>query len=531
MARWGFKEYETLPLIHVSDRQYFQDMKAGDALLLKKYNDTFCLDPTLGKLDGKFVNNIVIRSKSNSTSPDSPIMLGLSGDMYSVCNTVLPPGYGFSIIDRSGKILFNSQMNRSLLSNIYTEFEDPLAIEQYIRYRQERYFGSLPLHGKQVAMLVTPIRRLPFTVIVYTDLDTNQRFQLHILSLTSFFIGSIILLLILSAYCNEWARTPPSLVAIAPINFEWLRPVPAKAGYYRYLLWGMLSLAACYALAWFAVEFISHKHEFYLLSLSTLLPFYMAIFYFVLREKQKALENPDIKRPRPRAGLYIPSLAVGTITIYLLCIDPHSLNSWLTIFTQLFFIVLIWLLLRLFTKKFNTNDPDKMLPRYVRAVVTGILLVVIVPAAGLFCFFFKEETRTRNKQENLALASAICARKDGIIQDKSNYSFNKNDSGDSAFLADLKFTKGVYLPDSTGAGEPDVSAISIPAHPPEMYYRLRNFLFAGDTTALTFGSNPEFASDSSCSSPGKGIPKCSATTPAGTATTPGCDWRLRTTHD
>ncbi len=497
VARWGFKEYEALPLIHVSDRQYFQNMKAGDVLLLKKYNDTFCLDPTLGKLDGKFVNNIVIRSQSNSTSPDSPIMLGLSGDMYSVCNTVLPPGYGFSIIDRSGKILFNSQMNRSLLSSIYTEFEDPAAIEQYIRYRQERYFGSLPLHGQQVAMLVTPIRRLPFTVIVYTALDTDQRFQLHILSLTSFFIGCIILLLILSAYFNEWARTKPSLVAIAPINFEWLRPVPAKAGYYRYLQWGMVSLAACYAIAWFFVECIYHKHEFYLLSLSMLLPFYMAIFYFVLREKQKVLKNPDSESRGPWAGLYIPALAICTITIYLLCIDPRSWNSWLAIGTQLLFIGLIWLLQHLFTKDANTIDPDKMLPRFIRAVVTGILTVVIIPAMGLFCFFFKEETRTRNKQENLAMATAMCARKDAIIKDKSDYSFYKHDIADSVFLTGLKFTKGVYLPDSTGASEPDISATSISAHTPEMYYRLRNFLFSGDTTALTFGSNPQWASDSS----------------------------------
>ncbi len=41
------------------------------------------------------------------------------------------------------------------------------------------------------------------------------------------------------------------------------------------------------------------------------------------------------------------------------------------------------------------------------------------------------------------------------------------------------------------------SADAIPAHPPEMYYQLRNFLFPGDTTALTFGKTPEKAGDSS----------------------------------
>ena len=537
VARWGFKKYETLPKIHVEDRQYFQDMKAGNVLILRKDKelpwqnyiesvwkkaidslwkkgmdslcqndidslskkdiDTFCLDPTLSKLDGKFVNNIIIHSAVDPCDTGHPIMLGLSVAMYSVCNTILPPEFGFSIVDRAGKILFNSKMDRSLLSNIYTELDDQSTIGQYIRYRQERYIGSTTLHGEQVAMLVAPFKRLPFSVIVYTGLETNQHFELHILSLTSFFIGCIILLLILSAYFNEWSRSRPSLVSISQVDFEWLRPVPAKTGYYTYLLIGMYSLAYCYGLAWVLIEGFLHQHEFYLLSISMLLPFYLAIFYYLLREKQKSLHTRSKKRQAPSAALAIPLSAISTITIYMLCYDPLSPNTWLTLGTQLLFAGLIWLLLLIFTDRWDSTNRRKMLSRYVLAVMTGVLLAVIVPSMALFCFFFKEETRTRNKQENLAMANLICERKDDIKKEKNSYSFNTADSTDFSFLRDLKFFKGVYIPDSTGVPKPSSSAMSIPAHAPEMYYRLRNFLFAGDTTALTFGSNPEWASDSS----------------------------------
>jgi hypothetical protein len=504
VARWGFRNYETLPKIHVEDRKYFQDMKSGNVLVLKKDKDTckkdintFCLEPTLSKLDGKFVNTIIIRSAADPADTGHPIMLGLSVAMYSVCNTILPPEYGFSIVDRAGKILFNSKMDRSLLSSIYTELNDQSTIGQYLRYRQERYIGSTILHGEQVAMLVAPFKQLPFSVVVYTGLETNQRFELHILSLTSFFIGCIILLLILSAYFNEWSRTRPSLVSISQVNFEWLRPVPAKTGYYTYLLIGMSSLAYCYGLSWVLIEGLFHRHEFYLLSISMLLPFYLAIFYYLLREKQKSLHRSSKKAQAPLAALTIPLSAISTITIYILCYDPLGASTWLTIGTQLIFIAIIWLLVHIFTGKWNATDRRRMLRRYIQAVMTGILLAVIVPAMGLFCFFFKEETRTRNKQENLAMANMICERKDDIKKEKTSYAFNMADSADIYFLHDLKFAKGVYIPDSTGAAKPDNSTTSIPAHAPEMYYRLRNFLFSGDTTALTFGSNPEWASDSS----------------------------------
>jgi hypothetical protein len=499
VARWGFKHYKALPIITVYDRQYFQNMKAGDVLLLKEAKDTFpfCIEPTFSKLDDKFVSNILIRSKADPSKPGRPIMLGLSGTMYSVCNTVLPPGYGFDIIDRTGKILFNSKMDRSLLSSIYNEFQDPSTIEQYVRYRQERYYPSTNLHGETVALLVTPLKELPFTVITYYALGEDQQFQLHLLSLTSFFIGCVILLLILSAYFNEWSLTKPSLLTMSRINFSWLRPVPGKTGYYGHLLWSMTSLAAWYVLAWFYVELIQKKHEFCLLAISILLPFYLAILYFLLREKQKCIDTSIWKRRLPTAALTIPLLAIGTVLIYLLCSELHYQTKELILLIQIVFVVLIgWSVYR-FSPKTKTGDPKRLLSRYVPAVVTGVLLSVIVPAMGIFCFFFKEESRTRNKQEKLAMAHSICERKDNINKEKTNYSFDPKDPSDSVFLHDLKLTKGVYFPDLTSTGNADASADSIPAHPPEMYYHLRNFLFRDDTTALTFGRSPEKASDSS----------------------------------
>jgi hypothetical protein len=498
VARWGFKKYAKLPLIKVDDRQYFQDMKAGDALVLRKHtNDIFCLEPTLSKLEGKFIVTIVNRSYADSGKPGRPIMLGLSGAMYSVCNTVQPPGYGFSIVDQTGKILFNSKMDRSLLSSIYNEFPDQSTIGQYIRYRQERYFPSTTYHGDNVALQVTPLKELPYTVVTYYNLDEDHRFQLHLLTLTSFFLGCIILLLILSAYFNEWSFLKPSLISISQVNFNWLRPVPAKSGYYRHLLWSMVGLAACYLLTWVFVEAIGKKHEFPLLAISILLPFYLAILYFLLREKQKAVNESIWKRQLPAAALIVPLLAICTVVIYLLCSALNGPAKWLIMLIQIAFILVIGYSLHSFSPKFKTADPKKILSRYVSAVVTGVLLCVIVPAMGIFCIFFKEESRTRNKQQKLAMAYRICERKDHITKEKTNYPFNPKDCMDHAFLHELKLSKGIYFPDRTITGNSDASADSASAHPPEMYYHLRNFLFRSDTTALTFGSSPDKASDSS----------------------------------
>ena len=132
-------------------------------------------------------------------------------------------------------------------------------------------------------------------------------------------------------------------------------------------------------------------------------------------------------------------------------------------------------------------------------MIIGVLAIVTLPATGIFSFFYKAETRTRNKEEMLNFATDIAARRDGIAinKDSIHYSLYPGDSSDAAFLNALKYRLGVYYVNSPSQKDQLPEEQSSPYHHPSMYYNLRNFLYPDDTTIVTFGDNPDVAGDSS----------------------------------
>jgi len=492
VGRYGFMHYDALPLIPSGDRQYFKDMKAGNVLRLKNSDTPFCLQPTLGKLDGTFAVNIVI--PTDTSARQKAIMVGMFTEMYSVCNTVQPPGYGFSILDGNGTALFDSR-ERSRLTVIYPDLSASEAIQNSVRYRQTRFIPSIQLHGTNVAMLSTPAEGLPYTILTYYQLDRGQQFQLHVLGLFCLFIGIIIALLILSAYVNEWISTRTSLVSISTVSFEWLRPIPAKTGYYRHFIKGIALLAACYCIPWLVFQFIGEPFGFYLFVTSLLFPFYLTIHYVLLREKQK----PKRKR-LPKKGLAgaiaLPVLIIVTILLFLLPDKFPPDNLLPTLVTQVVFILAIRHSVNTFQPGTIAEAPVITLKLFNQAVVAGILLTVIVPATGIFSFFYKEETWARARSEKLAVAGYIAERADSIRTITANYSFRKTDS-DRNFLQQLRNRRGIYLPDGAALGTTDPFTTHPASPSPGLFHLLHNLLFPGDTTVVLSSEPQEIAKDTS----------------------------------
>lgn len=492
VGRYAFMYYDTLPLIRAGDRQYFKDMKAGNVLRLKDNNTPFCLQPTLGRLDGTFAVNIVI--PTDTPKRQKPIMVGMFTEMYSVCNTVLPPGYGFSIIDGKGDILFDSR-ERSRLTNIYPDLSEIDVIENCVRNRQVQFFSSTQLHGTNVAMLTTPAESLPYTLLAWYELDRDQQFQLHVLGLFCLFIGGIIILLILSAYCNEWISSRTTLVAISTVSFEWIRPVPGRAGYYRHFIKGIALLASCYCIPWLIFQLIGEPFGFYLFATSLLFPFYLTVHYVLLREKQK----PTIKRlsKKELAGsIGLPLLVIITVLIYLVPDKFPPENILPTLLTQGIFILAIWHSVRTFRPGTIVATRETTLKLFDQAVVAGILLTVIVPASGIFSFFYKEETLARARSEKLVIAGLIANRADSIKATVRNYSF-RYDNQDRIFLRELRNKKGIYIPDSSLLGGIDPASKSSASPTPGLFGLLHDLLFAGDTTVVLPSGPWEVANDGS----------------------------------
>jgi hypothetical protein len=541
-ARWGIKRVlNNAPLINVADRDYFKQFKVNGGLRLPYWlcpTTPFSIQPTLSKLDGEYVISVVIPSvlakDGGFTLPGtkekilSPILLGMGAQMHSVIRVVLPPGYYFSITNEEGAILYDSKRGRALLSNISKETDDPADILQSVRYRNERYFDKFTLRGKDVALLTEPIRGFPYELLVYHNVSNNDNFQEHLIGLTGFISGCLILLLILSALLNEWSRRKSSVIQPLEQHFDWLYPASLKKQYYTHLILWMIIFLVLFLLSWAVIEIWFPESEFRLLFISTLLPFFTAIHYYLLREKYANLFIQHKTKPLFRS-LFLSHLQVFLLLIILLIncyafMEGFSWNKFLPLLIiQFVFLAAVWISISSFKKpkdeqkvsvkpipvsvppppNSGQKDPAKPNPyidlihRYSIAIILGIFMISIIPASGIFWLIFRQECLLESNSDLLEMGKAIQERRMELNQRADLYKFDKNSQPDLARLKALKYQYGIYTlaEDSVHSGPLSESEYYDRISPE--YTDIHQLFFPADSVPLAWTRPTYLASDES----------------------------------
>ncbi|HMH22450.1 MAG TPA: hypothetical protein VK563_11770, partial [Puia sp.] len=508
VATWNTKKvFNKTSLLTVSDRRYYQDFLHYNILTLPgSYPpDSFTVQPTLSKFDGEYTVTVVMPS---SPSPEwkwkkpmrKPRLVGLSTSMYSVCKPLLPAGYNFSIINDDGDILYDSKPGRALLSTILKETEDPSAILATVRHRNERYFSSYMLRGQQRALLATPMKGFPYALLVYYDLSGADDFQAHLIGLSAFFGGVVLILLILSALIKEWSDKKNGILLTPSQHFEWLQPTALKEQYYHHLIRGMLFLLGLFLAAWIFIEALPPQYEFSLFFISLLFPIYVAFHYYLLREKQE--HSFIIPHPYTLAFLGILVVIINFYAFWELRSSPFPL-----VIVQLFFLAGIAVSKFMFHPEKKSRKTDKWLDHYVKAIVIGIVLISIIPACSIFWLIFRQESTLAFNSSRLNYARSVDQRRTTVNERIAEYKYDYADNADSGAysrhiqdsvnLHRLKFRYGVYLlnSDTIDTHEQWHERPSYLISPE--YNRIHRFFFPEDSTALAWSDHPDSASDGS----------------------------------
>ena len=358
-------------------------------------HDSITIQPTLSKLEGEYIVTVVIKSEARPGSilKKTPWLVGLSSEMHSVANTVLPPGYGFSIINEDGGIMFDSKPGRPLLSNLLKETNDPTGIQQTAFYRSKRFFDQIMLRSKNMTLLSQPVEGTPYQLLVYYNLFRSDGFEEHLVGLSALLVGTVIVFLIFSAFANQISKTKGKSIESRSHHFEWLFPStrPLKQKYYRHLKSWMLALLGVYVLVWIFVETIVPRSEFSLIFISLLFPFYIALFYYELRDQYYQAPPATLLR-----GILL--LIILSINCFTAMGDVNKNISWSVLIAQLLWAVAIFISIRSF-KKYQVGNPGnpvypfemKFLKPYIWAILTGVILITIVPASAIFWLLYRRK--------------------------------------------------------------------------------------------------------------------------------------------
>jgi hypothetical protein len=292
-------------------------------------------------------------------------------------------------------------------------------------------------------------------------------------------------------------------------HFEWLHPSadPLKQKYYRHMIIGMLLLLTIYLLAWFVMDGRLPGSEFSMLFISLLFPFYIALHYYELRERYY-----DVNEHRTGINWYFsrPSLALRGLLLFIIviinCFVPFykftGSMAWPVLITQLVWAVVIFISTLWFRKYLKEEkvsgipvcmeltakhevqtDKYKIPVSYIWAILTGVALISVIPASGIFWLFFREETGLYQNADQLMIANQIDLRRQDINQYLKDYKFIDTNSTDQSNISDLKFSHGIYTLSGWSFANDTGISYSPNHYPSADYIHLHELLIPGDSIA------------------------------------------------
>ena len=235
--------------VKVSERDYFSKLRLGRHYNFDDpagTNHEFWIEPITSSTTG---SRAVVISKlvADKFGPNTKWVSGIETRPVSLMQPVIPEGFGFAIIEDSGKVIFHSAPKLHLGENFFEECDNNQELQAAVLGRSTQSLtGSY--FGKGHSLYVTPMAHLPWTLVVFNEKDSLRTTFSEILSLCLIlFISYVVVLcvLLLASYltkCYVFNRRSPD-------GSAWMWPDEGKRAVYleSILLNSVLVVLSCLA--------------------------------------------------------------------------------------------------------------------------------------------------------------------------------------------------------------------------------------------------------------------------------------------
>jgi hypothetical protein len=504
IAAWNFIN-QPPGYFPLKDRDYYRDIIYKRGYVIPGTTDTFSILPTLSRLTGEYTINIGLRSRMALGEKKKAAVVSISTKMYSLYNTVVPPGFAFSIVDENGEILSHSDTARNLQENIFEETGDNHYLHVAINHKDSTVIDDIDMYEHPVKMMVKPMEGLPYYLVTYFDKRGQYLFIIHILAFV-FVCESIILLFVsLFSYSLMMAGKKLSKLFFIPAVLYWLKPSASKTEYYiKNSIQLLLTILIVFL---FAGTFGASEYYLYMLNASLLLPLFAVSNYYIIKrgknfreeyERNKGQLNSLLLPPnqflqfiwyiRVIVILYILSLLIFAILQHVILFKEDCTNYTqveATIWILACIMPLISLVLaamdgsvfisrwRAATVKYlpfgnwknkvesgetispdsdaqhlsKPNDRYKYLSYFVTSVLLSVSVISVIPSITFTGYALHEERKLHFQTLQLKMAKKIQVRRTEINKKLWQTKVLQSRQTGQKYIDSLKFSpdKGLYL--------------------------------------------------------------------------------------
>lgn len=350
-------------------------------------------------------------SINSSNTPCAPIARVTLGVMKSFFATVLPPSFGFAVLeDSTGEVIYHSDNSRSLLENFYVETDNNESLITAVHARREvavsgHYYGDG--HRFYVAQLADT----PWSLVVFYDktLIRTVNFELLVSTITAQVI--YVLMIFAGLLVFRWISLHK--------HWRFIWPRPAVLREYRFLAL-ILLLSQC--LAWLLTSNQYEKSSLYVIAA---MPLYtLSLIAYLLDQKHRwrtSMVTYHWKR-------FVTSLI---LLLGLVAIWKGSLIPWPAFWSsaphQLYvlLLMLIAMLLVFISRNGQEYVPEKNHAGQERTVrlwylICGMLALVMVavwPTKLLFDDIFEIQAEKLLRLSQHHVLEQVIERRDAISHD------------------------------------------------------------------------------------------------------------------
>lgn len=379
--KWTVKDRIT-PFINVSTREYFK--KPHEDWLFEKEGDKsrVWLEPVYSWNTGE--NTSLVSSPTSITGTTTQWVASIDTRLLTFYQTVLPPGFGYCVIDETGKVLFHSDETKNLRENFFEECDNNYALCSSVFGHIAKHFNA-QYEGKDHRIYGSPLNYGDFQgyLMVFRNKELHRTANLEMLTVSSiflmllFFIPLIIFCLYYLGRFTWWMisrRMPASYIFHGRIYWLW----PNK-------LWG------------------KKYGQIIFFNLFLCVVLYCGILYF--------------------QGW---NLILCTVPLYLLgvfLIYPGLKKDLKFLKVNMFSGI--------FKHQYRTG--------YLVVIVSSVILLVVLPSCAFFKFAYNEEMKLFVKHGQIKLASSLEARGERVKSQYLKIKFGSEDEKKKFLVKRLDF--------------------------------------------------------------------------------------------
>ena len=170
--------------VDVSTRAYFSKLRQGRNYNFKDRNNkdhAFWIEPVTSKTTG--AHTVVISKRVDGIDPKSTWVSAIDMRLLSLMEPVIPKGYGFAVLDDTGKVLFHSAEKLHLGENFFEECDNNPVLRAAVLGRWKRPM-STSYFGNGHSLYVEPLGNFSWTIVVFNEKDSLRTTFSEILSLS-----------------------------------------------------------------------------------------------------------------------------------------------------------------------------------------------------------------------------------------------------------------------------------------------------------------------------------------------------------